>query len=106
MPGISQHGLWIASYEESGAHQARNNLGEILGHVHNTESFSDGCRASKQQETLSANSEPFREDAFGPIIGFPFHTTLAVARICYNGLLRDSPTSAGSSRILAARCRT
>jgi aminocarboxymuconate-semialdehyde decarboxylase len=40
---------------------------------------------------LPANSEPFREYVLGPIIGFPFDTTLAVARMCYDGLLRDFP---------------
>ncbi|MCI0337276.1 MAG: amidohydrolase, partial [Acidobacteria bacterium] len=40
---------------------------------------------------LPANSEPFREYVLGPIIGFPFDTTLAVARMCYDGLLRDLP---------------
>ena len=40
---------------------------------------------------LPANSEPFREYVLGPIIGFPFDPTLAVARMCYDGLLRDFP---------------
>jgi len=40
---------------------------------------------------LPANSEPFREYVLGPIIGFPFDTTLAVARMCYDGLFRDLP---------------
>ncbi len=40
---------------------------------------------------IPANSEPFREYVLGPIIGFPFDTTLAVARMCYDGLLRDFP---------------
>ncbi len=40
---------------------------------------------------LPTNSEPFREYVLGPIIGFPFDTTLAVARMCYDGLLRDFP---------------
>jgi hypothetical protein len=31
-------------------------------------------------------SKPFREYVSGPIIGFPFDTTLVVARICYDGL--------------------
>ncbi len=40
---------------------------------------------------LPANSEPFQEYVLGPIIGFPFDTTLAVARMCYDGMLRDFP---------------
>ena len=40
---------------------------------------------------IPANSEPFREYVLGPIIGFPFDTTLAVARMCFDGLLRDFP---------------
>ena len=27
----------------------------------------------------------------GPLVGFPFDTTLAVARMCFDGLLRDFP---------------
>src|ERR1700682_1013068 len=38
---------------------------------------------------LPANTEPFREYVLGPIIGFMFDTTLAVARMCFDGLLRD-----------------
>jgi aminocarboxymuconate-semialdehyde decarboxylase len=41
--------------------------------------------------TLPANPEPFREYVLGPIIAFPFDTTLAVARMCYDGLFRDLP---------------
>ena len=40
---------------------------------------------------LPANSDPYREYVLGPIIGFPCDTTLAVARMCYDGLLRDLP---------------
>jgi aminocarboxymuconate-semialdehyde decarboxylase len=40
---------------------------------------------------LPSDTEPFREYVLGPIIGFPFDTTLAVARMCYDGLLRDFP---------------
>ena len=40
---------------------------------------------------LPANSEPFREYVLGPIIGFPFDTTLAVARMCFDGMLKDFP---------------
>jgi aminocarboxymuconate-semialdehyde decarboxylase len=34
-------------------------------------------------------AEPFGEYVLGPIVGFPFDTTLAVAKLCYLGLLRD-----------------
>jgi aminocarboxymuconate-semialdehyde decarboxylase len=40
---------------------------------------------------LPANAEPFREYVLGPIVGFPFDTTLAVARMCYDGMLRELP---------------
>jgi aminocarboxymuconate-semialdehyde decarboxylase len=40
---------------------------------------------------LPANTEAFREYVLGPIIGFPFDTTLAVARMCYDGLFRELP---------------
>jgi aminocarboxymuconate-semialdehyde decarboxylase len=40
---------------------------------------------------LPAASEAYREYVLGPIIGFPADTTLAVARMCYDGLLRDFP---------------
>jgi aminocarboxymuconate-semialdehyde decarboxylase len=40
---------------------------------------------------IPANAEPFSEYVLGPIIGFPFDTTLAVARLCYDGVLRDLP---------------
>jgi aminocarboxymuconate-semialdehyde decarboxylase len=36
-------------------------------------------------------SEPFTEYVLGPIIGFPFDTTLAVARLCYAGVFRQLP---------------
>jgi len=38
---------------------------------------------------LPANSESFREYVLGPIIGFPFDTSLAVARMCYDGMFED-----------------
>lgn len=38
---------------------------------------------------LPANSEQFREYVLGPIVGFPFDTTLAVARMCYDGMFED-----------------
>jgi aminocarboxymuconate-semialdehyde decarboxylase len=40
---------------------------------------------------LPAAAEPFNEYVLGPIIGFPFDTTLAVARLCFSGVLRDLP---------------
>ena len=40
---------------------------------------------------IPANSEPFKEYVLGPIIGFPFDTTLAVARMCFDGMLKDFP---------------
>jgi aminocarboxymuconate-semialdehyde decarboxylase len=40
---------------------------------------------------LPANAESFREYVLGPIIGFPFDTTLAVARMCYEGMFRQLP---------------
>jgi aminocarboxymuconate-semialdehyde decarboxylase len=40
---------------------------------------------------LPVNSEPFREYVLGPIVGFPFDTTLAVARMCYDGMFEEFP---------------
>jgi aminocarboxymuconate-semialdehyde decarboxylase len=40
---------------------------------------------------LPANTEPFREYVLGPIIGFMFDTTLAVARMCFDGMLCEFP---------------
>ena len=40
---------------------------------------------------LPANADSFREYVLGPIIGFPFDTTLAVARMCYDGMFEDFP---------------
>ncbi len=40
---------------------------------------------------LPAAAEPYSEYVLGPIIGFPFDTTLAVARLCFSGVLRDLP---------------
>ena len=40
---------------------------------------------------LPLNSEPFREYVLGPIVGFPFDTTLAVARMCYDGMFEEFP---------------
>jgi len=40
---------------------------------------------------LPVQSEPFGEYVLGPLVGFPFDTTLAVARMCFDGMLRDLP---------------
>lgn len=40
---------------------------------------------------LPANPEPYTEYVLGPLVGFPFDTTLAVARMCFDGMLRDLP---------------
>jgi len=40
---------------------------------------------------LPANTDPFREYVLGPIVGFMFDTTLAVARMCYDGMFKDFP---------------
>lgn len=38
---------------------------------------------------IPTNSEPFKEYVLGPLVGFPFDTTLAVARMCFDGMLRE-----------------
>lgn len=40
---------------------------------------------------LPANADPFREYVLGPIVGFMFDTTLAVARMCFDGMFKDFP---------------
>src|SRR5438477_2849079 len=40
---------------------------------------------------LPVNTDPFREYVLGPIVGFMFDTTLAVARMCFDGMLKDFP---------------
>ena len=40
---------------------------------------------------IPANAENFSEYVLGPIIGFPFDTTLAVARLCYDGIFKELP---------------
>jgi aminocarboxymuconate-semialdehyde decarboxylase len=40
---------------------------------------------------IPASAEQFSEFVLGPIIGFPFDTTLAVARLCYAGVFRELP---------------
>ena len=38
---------------------------------------------------IPAHSDAFREYVLGPIIGFPFDTSLAVARMCYDGMFEE-----------------
>lgn len=40
---------------------------------------------------LPVNTDPFREYVLGPLVGFMFDTTLAVARLCFDGMLKDFP---------------
>ena len=40
---------------------------------------------------IPPNPEPFKEYVLGPLVGFPFDTTLAVARMCFDGLLAELP---------------
>jgi len=40
---------------------------------------------------IPLNPEQYTEYVLGPIVGFPADTTLAVARMCYDGLLKDFP---------------
>ncbi len=40
---------------------------------------------------LPVDADAYREYVLGPIVGFPYDTTLAVARMCYDGLFRDFP---------------
>jgi aminocarboxymuconate-semialdehyde decarboxylase len=40
---------------------------------------------------IPVHSEPFKEYVLGPLVGFPFDTTLAVARMCFDGLLAELP---------------
>jgi aminocarboxymuconate-semialdehyde decarboxylase len=47
--------------------------------------------AEANRMKLPANTEPFREYVLGPIVGFMFDTTLAVARMCFDGMLREFP---------------
>jgi aminocarboxymuconate-semialdehyde decarboxylase len=39
----------------------------------------------------AAGQEELREFVLGPIVAFPFDTTLAVARMCYAGMFREYP---------------
>ena len=40
---------------------------------------------------LPINPEPYNEYVLGPIVAFPFDTTLAVARMCFAGMLHEFP---------------
>jgi aminocarboxymuconate-semialdehyde decarboxylase len=40
---------------------------------------------------LPVTADPFKEYVLGPIIGFPMDTTLAVARMCFDGMLKQFP---------------
>ena len=40
---------------------------------------------------IPAQSEAYNEYVLGPLVAFPFDTTLAVARMCYAGMLRELP---------------
>lgn len=40
---------------------------------------------------LPVQAEPFQEYVLGPLVGFPFDTSLAVARMCFRGIFRDFP---------------
>jgi hypothetical protein len=40
---------------------------------------------------LPPHAELYRDYVLGPLVAFPFDTTLAVARLCFAGLFRDFP---------------
>lgn len=40
---------------------------------------------------IPVHSEVFNEYVLGPLVGFPFDTSLAVARMCFDGMFRDFP---------------
>jgi len=40
---------------------------------------------------LPANTEPFQGYVLGPLVAFPCDTTLAVAKLCFAGILRELP---------------
>ena len=40
---------------------------------------------------IPAAAEQFNEYVLGPLVGFPFDTTLAVARMCFDGMFADFP---------------
>jgi len=41
--------------------------------------------------TLPPHAEFYRDYVLGPLVAFPFDTTLAVARLCFDGLLHELP---------------
>ena len=40
---------------------------------------------------LPASADAFRDFVLGPLVGFPLDTTVAVARMCFSGMLRELP---------------
>jgi aminocarboxymuconate-semialdehyde decarboxylase len=40
---------------------------------------------------IPAAADAFTEYVLGPIVGFPFDTTVAIAKLCYAGVFRDLP---------------
>jgi aminocarboxymuconate-semialdehyde decarboxylase len=40
---------------------------------------------------IPVQSESFNEYVLGPLVGFPFDTSLAVARMCFHGMFHDFP---------------
>ncbi|HUK91855.1 MAG TPA: amidohydrolase family protein [Blastocatellia bacterium] len=40
---------------------------------------------------IPTNPEPYKEYNLGPLVAFPFDTTLAVARMCFDGMFADFP---------------
>ena len=40
---------------------------------------------------IPAAAEAFTEYVLGPIVGFPFDTTVAIAKLCYAGVFKDLP---------------
>jgi len=40
---------------------------------------------------IPTNPEPYKEFNLGPLVAFPFDTTLAVARMCFAGMFKDFP---------------
>jgi aminocarboxymuconate-semialdehyde decarboxylase len=41
---------------------------------------------------IPVSADAFTEYVLGPIVGFPFDTTLAIARLCYAGVFRQLPS--------------
>jgi aminocarboxymuconate-semialdehyde decarboxylase len=40
---------------------------------------------------IPINPEPYKAYNLGPLVAFPFDTTLAVARMCFDGMFKDFP---------------